>query len=315
MSRQGDADIGVFGFSGTVHYAAHDSDLHLFHARIAARARQAFALAGSSESVGHVLEERAGGAAAARTRSHLRRESPQFERLQNLLTNNHLFSAIAVRQRSKRSSNRIADSFLQQHRKTGAWMRQFPSNPCRLPSARDAAHNRTGRQHPIDSDQILNTADLRAQDDLVCPQAITLRRCRRLRERSPRSPLNVTSLASSGSGNRLFSSIMRVSSAPIERSPVHADSHRPVIFDRSLDHRPEVVVVLLADIHVAGIDAILGEGSRTSGYFLQQQMAVVVKIADDRHVHAELVECLDDLRHRSAASSVLTVTRTSSEPA
>ena len=52
-----------------------------------------------------------------------------------------------------------------------------------------------------------------------------------------------------------------------------------------------------------------------AGIFLQQQMAVVVEVADDGHAHAELVQRVDDLRDGRRAASVLTVTRTSSEPA
>ena len=102
----------------------------------------------------------------------------------------------------------------------------------------------------------------------------------------------------------------------VERAPVDADAHRPVVFDGHLDHGAEVVVVLLADVDVARIDAVLGERAGALGIFLQQDVAVVVEVADDGHAHAELVERLDDLRHGCGGGFVvLTVTRTSSEPA
>ena len=43
----------------------------------------------------------------------------RFERLQNLLADDHFFGAVAIRQRSKRGANGIADALLQQDRKRG----------------------------------------------------------------------------------------------------------------------------------------------------------------------------------------------------
>ena len=53
-----------------------------------------------------------------------------------------------------------------------------------------------------------------------------------------------------------------------------------------------------------------------AGIFLQQQMPVVMKIADDGDADAEFIQGVDDLRHGGGGFVlVLTVTRTSSEPA
>ena len=46
---------------------------------------------------------------------------------------------------------------------------------------------------------------------------------------------------------------------------------------------------------VAGIDAVLGQRPRALRILLQQEVAVVVEVADDRNAHAVLVELLDDL--------------------
>jgi len=72
---------------------------------------------------------------------------------------------------------------------------------------------------------------------------------------------------------------------------------------------------LLADVDVAGIDAVLGEGACAVGILLEKEMAVVVEVADDGDADAEFVERVDDFGTAWAAASVLTVTRTSSEPA
>ena len=100
--------------------------------------------------------------------------------------------------------------------------------------------------------------------------------------------------------------IQRIS--PVVAGADHRDD-RTAIFDGGFDHDAEIVVVLLADIHVAGIDAILRQRPRHIGILLEQEVAVIVEVADHRHAHAELVEGLDDLGTAAAAASVLTVTR------
>jgi hypothetical protein len=66
----------------------------------------------------------------------------------------------------------------------------------------------------------------------------------------------------------------------VERAPVHADAHRLVVLDGDLDDLLEVrVAVLGAD--VARVDTELREGVGGIGVLLEQQMAVVVEVADD----------------------------------
>ena len=68
------ADIGVFRFSGTIHYTTHDRDLHLFHTWMPlAPERHLFAQI-ALNLFGHFLEECARSPAAAGTGGHLRRE-------------------------------------------------------------------------------------------------------------------------------------------------------------------------------------------------------------------------------------------------
>ena len=80
----------------------------------------------------------------------------------------------------------------------------------------------------------------------------------------------------------------------IERAPVDADAHRLLILDGALDHGAEVVVVLAADRNIAGIDAVLGQRARRGGIFLEQDVAVVVEVADDGHAQAALFQSFDD---------------------
>jgi len=84
----------------------------------------------------------------------------------------------------------------------------------------------------------------------------------------------------------------------VERTPVNANPHGTVILHRGFDHRAEVVVVLPPDIHVARIDSVLRQRAGALGIFLQQDVAVVMKIADDGNADAGAVQFLDDARHR-----------------
>ena len=80
----------------------------------------------------------------------------------------------------------------------------------------------------------------------------------------------------------------------IERAPVHADANRLLILDSNFDHGAEVGIVFAADAHVARIDAVLGQSSGAVWIFLEQQMSVVMEVADNGDVDALLVELLDD---------------------
>ena len=87
------------------------------------------------------------------------------------------------------------------------------------------------------------------------------------------------------------------------------------LLERDADDRHEVLVVALG-ADVARVDAVLGQRRGHLRVLDQQLVAVVVEVADDRHAHPEIVELAPDLRaRRAAAASLLTVTRTSSEPA
>src|SRR5208283_3013402 len=91
----------------------------------------------------------------------------------------------------------------------------------------------------------------------------------------------------------------------IERAPVHADAYRLVVLDGDFDHGAEVVVVLLADRTVAGVDAVLGQRPRAFGILLQQDVAVVVEVADDGYRDAEAVQPVNNIRHGSRGVVVI----------
>ena len=125
----------------------------------------------------------------------------------------------------------------------------------------------------------------------------------------------ITSRASRGSASAAFASISSVSSCLVERAPVDADAHRLVVVDRDPDDRREVLVVALG-ADVARVDPVLGERRGHLRVLDQQLVAVVVEVADDRHVDARGRRSLRIISGTAAAAcSLLTVTRTSCEPA
>ena len=74
----------------------------------------------------------------------------------------------------------------------------------------------------------------------------------------------------------------------IERAAIHADAHRLAIVARDFADRGELLVAPLAVADVAGIDAVFVERLRAIGIFRQEDVAVVMKIADHGNVAARV---------------------------
>ncbi len=69
-----------------------------------------------------------------------------------------------------------------------------------------------------------------------------------------------------------------------------------MVLDCNLNHGAEIIVVLAPNADVARIDAVLGQRFGTGGVFLEQDVSVVVEVADDRHADGALIKLLDDIR-------------------
>ena len=67
------------------------------------------------------------------------------------------------------------------------------------------------------------------------------------------------------------------------------------MLDGGPDDRLEMLVVALGP-DVARVDPVLGQGGGHLRVLDQEQMAVVVEVADDRHVDAQPAELADHLR-------------------
>ena len=81
----------------------------------------------------------------------------------------------------------------------------------------------------------------------------------------------------------------------VEGAPVDADADGFLVVDGALDHGAEVVVVFATDADVAGVDAVFGEGAGAGGVFAEEDVAVVMEVADDGGVPALGVEGVDDV--------------------
>ncbi len=152
----------------------------------------------------------------------------------------------------------------------------------------------TRRHVPIHVDQILHAADFCAEDNLIATQSVFFRQ------------LGGVQRAYHHGFHGHVASVFRLGRAGIfvhhareqlliERSPVDADAHWFLILDGNFDHDAEVVVVLAAHAYVARVDAVLGQCARALRIFLQQQMAVVMKVADDGHVDPTALEQIHNL--------------------
>ena len=84
----------------------------------------------------------------------------------------------------------------------------------------------------------------------------------------------------------------------VEGAAVDADADGLAVVDRDLADGGELFVAPLAGADVAGIDPVLVERPRAVGIARQQQVAVVVKVADQRRRAAGVEHALLDLGHR-----------------
>ena len=290
------SDVGVFGFPGPVHHAAHHRHLHGLHARMAGFPFRHFFAQVSLNLVGHILKECAGGAAASRAGGHLRGETADPQRLQNLLRHNHFFGAVAVGQRRQRSADGVADSILQhrrQRRRGGHDPLAAHAGFGQTQVQRVVAHR---RQRAVHVDQVLHAAHLRAEDDPVVTQPVPFGRLRRLhRARHHRIQRDLARVL--GFRQKIILVHHARQQGRIERPPIDSDAHRLAVLRSHFDHRAEIVVGLPADVRIAGIDAILGQLAGALRILLEKDVAVVMEVADNRHRHAERRDGVDDFRH------------------
>ena len=84
----------------------------------------------------------------------------------------------------------------------------------------------------------------------------------------------------------------------VERAAIDADAHRLAVVPCHLADGRELLITPASCADVAGIDAVLVERRGTGGVAGQQEVPVVVEVADERHRAAGVEHPLLDLGHR-----------------
>src|SRR6202030_1565009 len=83
----------------------------------------------------------------------------------------------------------------------------------------------------------------------------------------------------------------------IQRAAIDANAHGLAVIARDAADRGELLVPPLAGAYVTGIDAVFVQSAGAIGVFGQQDVAVIVKIADQRSIAPGIEHALFDLRH------------------
>ncbi len=283
-------------FARTVDDATHHGHVHAFHARIGLFPFRHLVAQEGLDIVCQLLEHGRRRAAATRARNDHRRELAQAHRLQDFLADDDFARAIAARLRRQRNTDRVADALLQQHRQRGGRGDDALAAHARFGQAQVQRVIAAARQFAVHGDQVLHARDLARQDDLVARQAHFFgadgvfdgRRDQRFIHDGLRRPWIGAQgvLVHDARQQRL-----------VQAAPVHADAHRLVVLGGDLDHLGELGVALGALPHIARIDAVFRQRLRALGIVAQQQVAVVVEVADQRHIDFHAVELGADRRY------------------
>ena len=312
---QADADVGVLAFAGAVDHAAHHRHVHGFDAGILAAPDRHLGAQPVLDVLRQFLEHRAGGAAAAGTGGDQRGERAHAHDLQDFLGDLDFRGARFARLRRQRNADGVADAFLQQHRQRRGRGDDALAAHAGFGQAQMQRVIAARGQIAIHLDQILHARHLARQDDAVARQA---------------EFFGARGGIQRGGDQRIAHDLFRrmrlrpfgvlVHHARqqflIQTAPVDADAHRLAVTRGRFDQGGELFVLLGAAPDVARVDAQLGERFGAFRHGLDQAVAVEMKVADQRHAAAQRIEFLAESRGTArAASSVLTVSRTNSEPA
>jgi hypothetical protein len=151
--------------------------------------------------------------------------------------------------------------------------------------------------------QIRNARDFRRDDDLIVAQADFFGQFGRAQGAGEHGfDVHVLRVEALGAMRVLVHHLRQ--QILIERTPIHADADRLVVVDRDLDDRSKILISALA-ADIAGIDPVFGQCSRAFGILRQQQMAVVMEVADDGDDHAGVDDPPRDVGNRRRGAFVV----------
>ena len=292
-----DADVGGLRLAGAVDDAAHHRQRQRLDAVVARLPRRHLLADVALDALGELLERGAGGAAAARARGDARREAAQAERLQQLARGVDLLAPIAARLRRERHADRVADAFAEEH----AHRRRRPDQALDAhaglgqPEVQRLA--RLPRQLAVDADQVPRLRELARQDDLIRPQPGVERQLRRLERRAHHALVDDVV---GGEAQALVGVLLHAAHDQllVEGAAVDADADRLALVAGDLADGRELLVAPLAGADVARVDPVLVERGGAGRIAGQQQVAVVVEVADERRVRRRRRACAGGSRAR-----------------
>ncbi len=156
---------------------------------------------------------------------------------------------------------------------------------------------RAAGQRPVDRDEVGRPRRLARDDDLVLAQAAVLGEVGGLDGRNHHALVDDVRrrLAQAAVGVLLH---LCDDQLLVERAAVHADAHGLAMIPRDPADRGELLVAAPAGADVAGVDAVLVECLGTSGVTGEQQVAVVMEIANEGCVAPLIQHPLLDLGNR-----------------
>src|SRR5579863_3408955 len=148
----------------------------------------------------------------------------------------------------------------------------------------------------IDGDQVLHGADLGRQHDAL-PGHAELDGTLGAAQRRAHDGLAHDLLAREWLGGAAVLVHHAHQQILIEAAPVHADAHRLAVGAGNPDHLGELRVALGAAADVARVDAVLGQRLGAGRVFLEELVAVEMEVPDQRHIAADRVQTMADVRH------------------
>ena len=201
-------------------------------------------------------------------------------RLQDFLRDDDFARAVAAGLRGERNADRVADAFLQQNGKRRRRGDDALRAHARFGEAQMQCIVAARRQHAIDGDQVLDFRTLGRDHDPVAAKPSSSARAADSNARlDDRFMHHVARILRRRRGGVLIHQIGS-SKRLVERAPIDADAHRPVVLDRDLNHLREIAVLLLLEADVAGIDAVFRQRLGAGRMVGKQRVAVVVEVAD-----------------------------------
>ena len=201
-----------------------------------------------------------------------------------------------TRLRRERDANGVANAFLQQYAQHRGRRHRALGAHAGFGQAQVQGVGGAFGQLTVHRDKVLHAADLARQDDLLMGHAHVLRQRGRFERRGDQRfvhhlfgvPGRAAGTVDVHQAGQQFL---------VQATPVDADANGLFPSNGRFDHLAELPVVLVALANIAGVNAVLGQRLGAGREVGQQAVAVVMKIADQRHVDAHAVELVAHMRH------------------